>query len=42
MSTFMPPPKVVHVCAYVRMRFGRKEHVCEHYRSWPRQLSFGF
>jgi hypothetical protein len=32
-------PKSVHVRAYVRFRFGRIEHVCEHCRSNPRQLS---
>jgi hypothetical protein len=35
-------PKTVHVCAYTRIRFGRVEYVCEHYRSWPGQLDFGF
>jgi hypothetical protein len=35
-------PKAVHVCSYTRMRFGRLEHVREHFRSWPGQLSFGF
>jgi len=35
-------PKAVHVCSYTRMRFGRLEHVREHWRSWPGQLSFGF
>lgn len=34
-----PRPKVVHVCAYVRTRFGRQEHVCAHWRSLPQQLS---
>lgn len=34
--------KLVSVRAYVRMRFGRLEHVCAHMRSWPRQLSFDF
>lgn len=38
----MTPPKLVHVRAYVRTRLGRLEHVCEHTRSLPRQLSFGF
>lgn len=28
-------PKVVHVRNYVRYRFGRWEHVCEHCRSFP-------
>ncbi|MEA2941505.1 MAG: hypothetical protein QOD09_2034 [Bradyrhizobium sp.] len=35
-------PKSVHVNACVRRRFGRFEHVCAHWRSWPNQLSFGF
>ena len=30
--------KNVHVRAYVRLRFGRIEDVCEHWRSWPGQL----
>jgi hypothetical protein len=34
--------KSVHVRAYQRTRFGRLEHVCEHWRSWPGQLSFDF
>ena len=34
--------KAVHVRSYQRTRFGRREHVCEHWRSWPRQLSFDF
>ena len=42
MAETMTPPKLVHVRAYVRTRFGRPEHVCEHRRGWPRQLSFGF
>ena len=28
--------KLVHVRAYVRFRFGKYEHVREHYRSFPR------
>jgi hypothetical protein len=35
-------PKVVHVRAYQRERFGKPEHVREHYRSLPRQYTFGF
>jgi hypothetical protein len=35
-------PKVVHVRDYTRVRFGRTEHVCEHWRSFPRQLVFDF
>jgi hypothetical protein len=42
MGDSMPPPKTVHVRAYDRTRFGHREHVREHWRSWPRQLSFGF
>lgn len=34
--------KLVKVRAYVRVRFGRLEHVCAHFRSWPNQLSFDF
>ena len=34
--------KVVHVRAYIRMRLGRFESVCSHFRSLPRQLSFDF
>lgn len=35
-------PKVVHVRAYTRLRFGQVEHVCSHWRSLPQQLSFRF
>ena len=31
--------KGVHVRAYTRRRFGRTESVCEHWRSYPMQLS---
>ncbi len=31
-------PKAVHVCPYVRWRFGRLEHVREHCRSYPGQM----
>lgn len=34
--------KLVHVRSYTRMRFGHREQVCEHWRSWPGQLSFSF
>jgi len=34
--------KFVKVRAYVRVRFGRLERVCEHFRSYPQQLSFDF
>jgi hypothetical protein len=26
---------LVFVRAYVRVRYGKQEHVCSHYRSWP-------
>ncbi len=32
----MLKPKLVDVCAYVRRRFGRTEHVRKHKRSLPR------
>lgn len=32
-------PKAVHVRAYWRYRLGHWERVCEHCRSYPRQLS---
>lgn len=38
----MMKPKAVRVRAYIRMRLGRLEHVCAHWRSWPHQLSFAF
>lgn len=34
--------KGVFVRQYVRLRFGKIEHVCQHWRSHPGQLSFGF
>lgn len=34
--------KDVFVRAYVRMRRGRREHVCQHYRSHPGQLTLNF
>jgi hypothetical protein len=33
---------MVWVNPYTRMRFGRLEYVCGHYRSYPGQLAFGF
>lgn len=27
--------QLVHVRSYVRIRFGRVEYVCEHYRRYP-------
>jgi hypothetical protein len=38
----MSRAKDVHVCAYQRTCRGRREQVCEHWRSHPRQLSFAF
>lgn len=29
-------PQSVRVCAYVRFRLGKREHVCQHWRSWPK------
>ncbi|CAG8865301.1 hypothetical protein PS627_01206 [Pseudomonas fluorescens] len=34
-----PRNKPVYVHAYPRWRFGRWEHVCQHYRSLPHQLT---
>jgi len=34
-----PRPKVVHVHSYVRTRLGRREHVRQHWRRLPRQLT---
>lgn len=31
--------KTVFVREYVRLRFGRLEHVCQHWRSRPYQLA---
>lgn len=31
----MSKPKIVRVVAYIRTRFGKREHVCSHYRSMP-------
>jgi hypothetical protein len=33
-------PKDVYVSEYDRIRFGRTEHVCEHWRSSPRPWQF--
>lgn len=30
--------KSVFVCAYTRFRFGRREAVCQHWRSHPGQM----
>lgn len=35
-------PKSVFVRAYVRFRLGRLENVCQHFRSYPSQLTFAF
>lgn len=34
--------KQVFVRAYTRIRFGQLESVCEHFRSYPNQLTFSF
>lgn len=34
--------KTVFVNEYPRFRFGRWEHVCQHWRSHPGQMSFPF
>ena len=31
--------KSVYVCSYTRRRFGRWEHVCQHWRSHPGQMN---
>lgn len=28
---------LVHVCSYLRVRYGRVEHVVRHTRRWPRR-----
>jgi hypothetical protein len=33
---------MVFVRAYTRIRFGALENVCQHFRSYPGQLSFNF
>lgn len=38
MKTFHRRPRSVYVRAYVRWRFAKLEHVCQHYRSHPNQL----
>jgi len=38
----IPSEKAVHVYSYVRTRFGRTEHVREHWRGWPNQLRLPF
>ncbi len=32
-------PKNIFVRMYVRFRFGKLEHVCQHWRSYPGQLA---
>lgn len=27
--------RIVRVCSYIRVRFGKPEHVCSHWRSLP-------
>ncbi|GEM_PF-1387768 len=34
--------RLVHVRAYVRLRFAKVENVRTHTRSWPKQLAFNF
>jgi hypothetical protein len=34
--------KDVHVCSYMRVRFGRSEHVIAHWRSSPGQFVLTF
>lgn len=34
--------RTVFVRAYTRIRFGVLEHVCQHWRSHPGQMSFDF
>jgi hypothetical protein len=34
--------RLVYVNSYDRFRFGRWEHVTQHFRSWPHQLTLGF
>lgn len=34
--------KIVFVRAYVRIRFGRLENVCQHWRSHPGQMTLNF
>lgn len=40
-SATMERLALVHVRAYERRRLGQREHVREHWRSWP-QLRFAF
>lgn len=42
MAALFDNSKPVFVRAYMRNRFGREESVCQHYRSYPNQLSFKF
>lgn len=39
---FLSRAKTVFVHRYVRFRFGRLEHVRQHWRSPPSQLAFNF
>ena len=39
---FFNKPKGVFVRSYERTRLGHREHVCSHWRSWPRQLELPF
>lgn len=42
MASLFDKTKQVFVRAYTRIRFGKQENVCQHYRSFPNQLSFDF
>lgn len=35
MVSFFQRPRVVRVCSYFRVRFGKREQVCMHWRSLP-------
>lgn len=39
MDIISSKPKSVRVRAYTRIRFGSLENVCQHWRSYPHQLS---
>jgi hypothetical protein len=35
MEVHLQRPRVVRVISYLRFRFGKREHVCSHWRSLP-------
>lgn len=41
-NTLFEKTKSVFVRAYIRIRFGKPENVCQHWRSFPNQLTFNF